>query len=101
MQVMWWMPSSRMFFAFRPVAGHASAGTSWVMAGEELISSALGTLRMAGAMGGDVVRAFDLLGVVPEARRPDDPLQTRDPDYIRDTLPSVRLMSDLYFRGEV
>ena len=59
-----------------------------------------GALRMLGAMGGDVAHAVDLLGVVP-GETPSDPLDARDPDYIRETLPTLRMMSDLYFRAEV
>jgi 1-acyl-sn-glycerol-3-phosphate acyltransferase len=32
---------------------------------------------------------------------PDDPLDERDPDYIRETLPALRLLSELYFRSDV
>jgi 1-acyl-sn-glycerol-3-phosphate acyltransferase len=36
------------------------------------------------------------------SRRPAaDPFELRDPDYMRRTLPAVRLASDLYFRAEV
>jgi hypothetical protein len=66
------------------------------MAGEAVF----GALRMAGAATGDLAHAFDLLQVVPDGR-PGDPFHARDPDYIRDTLPAMRLMSDAYFRGEV
>jgi 1-acyl-sn-glycerol-3-phosphate acyltransferase len=58
------------------------------------------TLRMAAAMAEDVASALDPLGVV-NGDRPDDPLDARDPDYIRQTLPALRIWSDLYFRGDV
>jgi 1-acyl-sn-glycerol-3-phosphate acyltransferase len=32
---------------------------------------------------------------------PEDPLDARDPDYIEATLPALRAMSSVYFRGEV
>ncbi len=66
------------------------------MAGEAI----QGALRMFGAVAGDVAHAVDLLDVIPDDR-PSDPLDARDPDYIRETLPALRAMSDLYFRGDV
>jgi 1-acyl-sn-glycerol-3-phosphate acyltransferase len=33
--------------------------------------------------------------------RPDDPLDDRDPDYIRATLPAYKALADLYFRPQV
>jgi 1-acyl-sn-glycerol-3-phosphate acyltransferase len=59
-----------------------------------------GALRMAGTVGADVVRAADVLGVL-NGGPPDDPLAARDPEYIRRTLPTLRLFSDRYFRAEV
>jgi 1-acyl-sn-glycerol-3-phosphate acyltransferase len=56
-----------------------------------ILGAAEGSLRMGAAMTRDVI-ASDL---------PDDPFDARDPDYIRRTLPTLRLMSELYFRGEV
>ena len=61
---------------------------------------AAATLRMAGVASADVVRACDLLDVV-EGEPPDDWLDARDPDYIRATLPAMRLMGDVYFRADV
>ncbi len=48
--------------------------------------------------------AADLgISLVPSgsAKEPGDPLEARDPDYIRRTLPAWRMVSDLYFRAEV
>lgn len=62
----------------------------------------LGALRMAEVAGGDVLRALDMLEVLPgEPRHYDDPLDARDPDYIEATLPTLRLVLDVWFRGEV
>ena len=57
---------------------------------------AAGLARTLGAMATDVVRAAD-------PRRPPavDPLELRDPEYIRRTLPALRAMADVYFRAEV
>ena len=59
-----------------------------------------GSLTMAKAIAGDVARTIDPLGVV-NGSLPDDWLEARDPDYIRETLPALRAWSDHYFRAEV
>src|SRR5437660_1062778 len=51
-------------------------------------------LRMVAAAGSDVA-------ATALRRRSGDPLSRRDPDYIRDTLPALRLASNLYFRADV
>ena len=51
-----------------------------------------GAVRMAAAVAGDVAGAFDTSR---------DPLDARDPDYIERTLPTLALINQLYFRGEV
>jgi 1-acyl-sn-glycerol-3-phosphate acyltransferase len=56
--------------------------------------------RMLAAASADVAGAVDprrLGGARPEA----DPLDLRDPGYIRRTLPALRAMSEVYFRAEV
>jgi 1-acyl-sn-glycerol-3-phosphate acyltransferase len=58
------------------------------------------TARMAGVASADVVRALDLLNVV-DGEPPEDWLDARDPEYIRATLPAMRLMGDVYFRADV
>ena len=70
------------------------------MANEGLTAPVQGALRMIGAGAADVAHALDLLNVV-EDDRPDDWLKARDPVYIEQTLPALRLMSQLYFRAEV
>jgi 1-acyl-sn-glycerol-3-phosphate acyltransferase len=66
------------------------------MAGEALIEQVLGaaagSARMAAAATEDVVGM---------RRHPDDWLDAWDPAYIRTTLPALRAMSKVYFRGEV
>jgi 1-acyl-sn-glycerol-3-phosphate acyltransferase len=59
------------------------------------------TLRMAGVVAADLAEAVDPLGIVDGDGPPEDWLQARDPEYIRETLPALRAMSRLYFRGEV
>ena len=57
---------------------------------------AAGLMRTLGAAATDVVHAAD-----PRPRPGVDPLDLRDPDYIRRTLPWLRALSDVYFRGDV
>src|SRR5947208_13322781 len=62
---------------------------------------ARGVLSMLEAASEDTVAAVDVLrltGVEPPSR---DPFALRNPDYIRATLPAMRTLSDVYFRGEV
>ena len=51
-------------------------------------------LRMLGAAASDVAGALG-------GSWPSDPLSERDPEYIRETLPALRLLSSLYFRSDV
>src|SRR4051812_5737707 len=53
-----------------------------------------GGLRVAGA-------TVASLGEDVRGARPDDPLSERDPDYIRETLPAYRAVTDLWFRPKV
>ena len=62
--------------------------------------AAFGMANMMAAATTDMVSALDprrLRNGSPGA----DPLELRDPDYIRRTLPALRALSDVYFRGEV
>jgi 1-acyl-sn-glycerol-3-phosphate acyltransferase len=70
--------------------------------GRSMLGSGLlgGSLTMAKAMAGDVARALDPLGLV-DGSPPDDWLDARDPEYIRQVLPAIRAWSDVYFRAEV
>jgi 1-acyl-sn-glycerol-3-phosphate acyltransferase len=52
------------------------------------------SLRMLGAAAGDVVSALDGGGST-------NPLDHRDPRYIRETLPALRLLASFYFRADV
>lgn len=60
----------------------------------------LGVAAMVRQGAGDVVGAVDPRQLLNGRRRPS-PLDLRDPDYIRQTLPALRAMSDVYHRGEV
>jgi 1-acyl-sn-glycerol-3-phosphate acyltransferase len=79
-------PRQRRSWAARLISGlpEASAGLGWA----------------SYAASADLARALDPRHVVD--RRPAvDPLDLRDPEYIRRTLPGLRAMSELYFRAEV
>jgi 1-acyl-sn-glycerol-3-phosphate acyltransferase len=58
------------------------------------------TLRMARVMATDVASAIDPFGLA-DVELPDDWLDARDPDYIRETLPALRAWSRFYFRADV
>jgi 1-acyl-sn-glycerol-3-phosphate acyltransferase len=85
---------------YEPVRHESDTGP--VAAGSRALSSVLGAasgqveagLRMLGAAATDVAGALDRAD-------PADPLDERDPDYIRETLPALRLLSSGYFRADV
>ena len=56
---------------------------------------------MAAAAAADVAHAVDVLDALDGDATPADPLDARDPEYIRQTLPAMRALSDVYFRGDV
>ena len=63
-------------------------------------SAANGTSRMVQAAAEDALGALDRLGATG-LDTPDDPFDARDTDYIRETLPALRVLSKAYFRSEV
>jgi 1-acyl-sn-glycerol-3-phosphate acyltransferase len=70
-----------------------------------LASTALGTARgaltMARAATEDTVAALDLLNATDAEGPPADPFAARSEEYIRDTLPALRTLSQAYFRADV
>jgi 1-acyl-sn-glycerol-3-phosphate acyltransferase len=66
---------------------------------EEVLGATAGWARMVVAAGGDVAGALN--PVSGNGHAPDDWLDAWDPGYIRTTLPTLRLFSDLYHRAEV
>ena len=72
---------------------------------QALARRALGTTRgvahMIQAATEDAVAAIDLMNVTNARGQPVDPFYARDEDYIRATLPALRVMSEVYFRAEV
>ena len=62
--------------------------------------AALGVANMLRAGSADVVGALDPRKPA-NGRRGTSPLDLRDPEYIRATLPALRAVSDVYHRGEV
>ena len=85
-----------------PGPDHKGFGAVSLAAGSRVLSSVMGAapgpveagLRMLSAAAADVAGALDGGGAT-------DPLQERDPVYIRETLPALRLLSSLYFRADV
>jgi 1-acyl-sn-glycerol-3-phosphate acyltransferase len=65
---------------------------------ERLLGATAGSARMAAAMAGDMAGWLDPRG---NGDRPADPLDGWDPDYIRKTLPALRVLADVYHRAEV
>jgi 1-acyl-sn-glycerol-3-phosphate acyltransferase len=59
-----------------------------------------GTLLMLGVAAEDWAHALDALHLLGDGGSPD-PLDARDPAYIQRTLPSLRLWTERYFRGDV
>ncbi|HEX6584998.1 MAG TPA: lysophospholipid acyltransferase family protein [Thermoleophilaceae bacterium] len=66
---------------------------------EGLLGAGAGWARMVGAMAGDL--AGTLNPVNGNGHGPDEWLDAWDPEYIRTTLPALRLFSDVYHRAEV
>jgi 1-acyl-sn-glycerol-3-phosphate acyltransferase len=58
-----------------------------------------GTMRMLGTAAADL--GVSLTPTGGEGGESEDPLEARDPDYIRRTLPAWRMASSAYFRAEV
>jgi 1-acyl-sn-glycerol-3-phosphate acyltransferase len=65
---------------------------------ERLLGATAGSARMAAAMAGDMAGWLD-----PRSNgdAPADPLDAWDPDYIRKTLPTLRVFAGVYHRAEV
>src|SRR5215213_9456348 len=67
-----------------------------------VLQSAIAAGRMAAAVSADAAHRLDLLGLLGEDPLADiDPLDARDPEYIEQTLPALRALSDVYHRGDV
>ena len=66
---------------------------------EEVLGAGAGWARMLAAGAGDVAGALNPLS--DNGHGPDDWLDAWDPAYIRTTLPTLRLFSDVYHRAEV
>jgi 1-acyl-sn-glycerol-3-phosphate acyltransferase len=66
---------------------------------EALLGAGAGWARMLGAVAGDVAGALNPTG--GNGHEPEDWLDAWDPAYIRTTLPTLRLFSDVYHRAEV
>ncbi|WP_187369391.1 lysophospholipid acyltransferase family protein [Baekduia soli] len=79
------------------VARAAPRRRPWLMRWvNSLPGSAAGLVEVARSATADVMGVID-----PRHHPAGDPLELRDPDYIRRTLPGLRAMSEFYFRAEV
>src|SRR3982074_391862 len=65
------------------------------------LATARGVLSMVGAAGADSVAAVDLFHLTDAEGPPADPFAARSTDYIRATLPTLRTMSNVYFRADI
>ena len=63
-------------------------------------AAANGTVRMMGAVVEDALSAVKVAAVAG-ADMPAAPFDVRDPAYIRQTLPALRMLSEIYFRADV
>ena len=66
---------------------------------EKLLGAGAGWARMNAAVVSDLASALNPMG--GNGHGPDDWLDAWDPQYIRTTLPTLRLFSDVYHRAEV
>ena len=66
-----------------------------------VLAAANGAFRMAAAAADDALAAVDVLHVTDAKRSSSDPFAARDRDYIRQTLPTLRAWSEIYFRADV
>src|SRR4051812_14073427 len=67
-----------------------------------ILESAIAPRGMGAAMSADAAHRLDLLGLLGEDPLEGvDPLDARDPEYIDQTLPALRALSDVYHRGDV
>ena len=67
---------------------------------ERVLGAGAGYARMNAAMAGDLVSFLDLRNGA-NGGRAADPFDAWDPDYIRKTLPALRMFADVYHRAEV
>jgi 1-acyl-sn-glycerol-3-phosphate acyltransferase len=66
---------------------------------ERLLGAGAGWVRMSAAVAGDLASALNPLS--RNGGTPDDWLDAWDPAYIRTTVPTLRMFSDVYHRAEV
>jgi 1-acyl-sn-glycerol-3-phosphate acyltransferase len=67
---------------------------------ERVLGAGAGYARMNAAMAADLARALDPRNGA-NGDHPHDPFDAWDPDYIRKTLPTLRMFAGLYHRAEV
>jgi 1-acyl-sn-glycerol-3-phosphate acyltransferase len=67
---------------------------------ERLLAAGAGSARMTAAVASDMARFLDPRES-SNGERAGDPLDAWDPDYIRKTLPTLRMFAEVYHRAEV
>ena len=67
----------------------------------DALGAGRGAAHMVQAAAEDALATVDIAHVTGARRQPVDPFYARDEDYIRDTLPALRALSERYFRAEV
>ena len=66
---------------------------------ERVLGAGAGYARMNAAIVADLAKSLDPRDA--DGALPDDPFDAWDPDYIRKTLPALRMFADVYHRAEV
>ena len=66
---------------------------------ERVLGAGAGYVRMNAAIVADLAKSLDPRDA--DGALPDDPFDAWDPDYIRKTLPALRMFADVYHRAEV
>jgi 1-acyl-sn-glycerol-3-phosphate acyltransferase len=67
---------------------------------EQLLGATAGSARMFRAIAGDLAGSLDPRGTA-DGDLPEDHFDAWDPEYIRKTLPALRLLADVYHRAQV
>ena len=67
---------------------------------EQLLGATAGSARMFRAIAGDLAGSLDPRGTA-DGDVPEDPFEAWDPEYIRKTLPALRLLAGVYHRAQV
>ncbi len=81
--------------------GSSNGGAPEAKPASSPATAAAGAVSLVSSLAGAAGRAIGAVAEQAQRRVPTADLDERDPDYIRDTLPRLWLLSSLYFRSEV